>query len=163
MKQPWKGIAVVLAGICVVGLMLVAGVGLLFRAATKPPPQAKLEFTGDWRRFDTLGFEERALPPAKDVRKDYEAWKSSSTNELISRHYLATLGGVERQPGLWTRMIEARLCRRPAAATPDSLHPLRLGSATAALRNLTLTAFAQSRSDHRALGSARTASRRRAR
>lgn len=106
MKQPWKGIVIVVAsaliGVCIVGLMFVVGVGLLFRVATKPPPQPKLGYTGDWRRLDTFGFEERALPPAKDVWKDYNVWKLSSTNELISRRYFAKLGGAERQSGFWT-------------------------------------------------------------
>ncbi len=109
MKQPWKGIAVLLAsalaGACVVGLVLVYGLGRVFRTVTEPP-QPKLGYTGDWRQFDAFGFEERPLPPAKDVWKDYQVWKSSSTNELIRRRYLAKLGGAERQSGFRTWISE---------------------------------------------------------
>ena len=93
-----KPVAIVFGSLAAVGIPLLVG---LFAIAAliwhlPEPDQPKFGFRGDWRSTSVFGFEERPLPPAVDVWRNYEAWQPA-TNENSSRFYLARLGGEARQ------------------------------------------------------------------
>jgi hypothetical protein len=93
-----KPLAIVFGSILIACAIIFIGIILVMATffAVTSPSQPKFGFTGPWRSFSVFGVEERVLPPAKDIWKDYAAWKPR-TNEHGDRVYLARLGGAERQ------------------------------------------------------------------
>jgi len=93
-----KPVAIVVGSLAlvVIHLLVCLGVivGVLFHISE--PDQPAFGFTGNWRSTSVFGFEERPLPPAVDVWRDYEAWQPA-TNQYSSRLYLARLGGATCQ------------------------------------------------------------------
>jgi hypothetical protein len=85
----------------VIPLLVVVFVALAFIFYIPEPDQPSVGFTGNWRSPSVFGFEERPLPPAVHVWRDYEAWRPA-TNEHSSRLYLARLGGAARQSAFRT-------------------------------------------------------------
>jgi hypothetical protein len=79
----------------VVGLLMFALWSGAFR--TRIPAQPVAGYTGDWKMHGTSGEEERPLPPAVEIWRDYNAWKP--TKDFTSKFYLARLGHAERQAG----------------------------------------------------------------
>ena len=98
MKRVGFIIGTILAVLFGLILLFLAATWLLFRAATAPPPQPKFGYTGNWRGFNAVGFQERPLPSATNLWREYEAWKLG-TNQHALRLYVARLGGAERQSG----------------------------------------------------------------
>lgn len=97
MRLVWKrtllvvgAITAVLLGVVVLPLYLL---GLVIRVPY--PPQPKFGFAGEWRLPDVFGVEERPLPAAKDIWRDYEQWTPKTPNRR--RVYVARLGGGFRQ------------------------------------------------------------------
>jgi hypothetical protein len=88
-----------IVGAAALVVFLLFGVVIAFIFHVPYPPQPKFGFAGNWRTPDVLGFEERPLPPASQVWKDYEGWHPA-TNEYTRRVYLARLGGAARQTGI---------------------------------------------------------------
>jgi len=68
-------------------------IGFVFRPSY--PPQPKFGYTGEWRIPDVVGVEERPLPPAEDMWRDYEKWQPKT--EHARRVYVARLGDASRQ------------------------------------------------------------------
>jgi|GEM_PF-4953854 hypothetical protein len=87
------------------GIILIPAIAMalffFFFLPVSTPPQPTFGFTGNWRTTGVFGFQEKPLPPAADVWKDYNAW-TSQTNFHGSRLYLARLGGAGRQSGFRT-------------------------------------------------------------
>jgi len=76
-------------------------IGFLFR--TSYPPQPEFGYTGEWRIQlipNVISVEERPLPRAEDLWRDYEAWQPKAPH--ARRVYLARLGGASRQFGFQT-------------------------------------------------------------
>jgi hypothetical protein len=87
-----------------VGLLIIGAVALLWLLFRTPyPPQPKFGFVGNWRLADVFGYEERPLPPAAEIWRDYMNWQPKP--EHRRRLYLARLGGSERQSGFSSRTI----------------------------------------------------------
>jgi len=81
-------------------LFLFTGLALLWLLFRTPsPPQPKFGFKGNWRLPDVSGFEERQLPPARELWQDYTSWGDATTNKARRRLYLARLGGATNQLG----------------------------------------------------------------
>ena len=99
-----KPVAIVFGFLAAVGIPLFFGLFIIlgFIFHLPEPDQPKFGFNGDWRCPSVFGFEERPLPPAVDVWRDYEACQPT-TNEHSSL-YLARLGGAARQSSFqsWT-------------------------------------------------------------
>jgi hypothetical protein len=72
-------------------IMLV--IGSVFR--TTYPPQPQLGYTGEWRMPYVIGVEERPLPPAEDLWREYEEWQPKTQH--ARRVYVARLGDASRQ------------------------------------------------------------------
>ena len=71
-------------------------IGFVFRPSY--PPQPKYGYTGEWRIpqiSPVFGVEERPLPPADDLWRDYEEWQPKT--EHARRVYVARLGDASRQ------------------------------------------------------------------
>ena len=100
-----KSVVLVLGGLIGVIIIVFLGTGILFRLLFwfSEPQQPKFGYTGTWRSFSAFGVEERPLPPAKEVWKDYSAW-TPRTNEYGTRVYVARLGGTERQSRFFVSM-----------------------------------------------------------
>jgi hypothetical protein len=84
-----------LLGIIIPSLLVI---GFIFRPSY--PPQPTFGYPGEWRLSDAIGVEERPLPPAEDVWRDYEAWQPKTQHAW--RVYLARLGDASRQLGFQT-------------------------------------------------------------
>jgi hypothetical protein len=93
MKRILGCLGIIVATIAVMSLGLLALVALIFHNSY--PLQPKLGYTGDWRVYSELGIEERKLPRAKDVWRDYGSWTPKNPHEL--RFYIGHLGGADRQ------------------------------------------------------------------
>ncbi|MEK7781087.1 MAG: hypothetical protein AAB370_06260 [Verrucomicrobiota bacterium] len=84
-------------------VFVVVVVGLIFGAWSefrwvfigRTPSQPVSGYAGDWKIRSVHGEEERPLPPAAEIWRDYESW--TPTNGYVFKYYLARLGHAERQ------------------------------------------------------------------
>jgi hypothetical protein len=95
-KQILGAQGVVLFAAAAVLVALVVVIFVFFWFATRPPPQPKFGYAGDWRFQSVSGVEERVLPQAERMWQDYNSWQPK-TNVFTQRVYLARLGGMIRQ------------------------------------------------------------------